>query len=135
MAEKCKFATFMQRKSMVNTLTIDEIEKVAFKGKKVVISQQTLDELTKSFRFLVDFSKDKIIYCINTGFRHIVQCKVDSHELNQLQYNLIRIHSNGAGNLLNEVYTRAVVLARLNNFFQGHSGISPETITLLTEFL
>lgn len=58
----------MQRKSMVNTLTIDEIEKVAFKGKKVVISQQTLDELTKSFRFLVDFSKDKIIYGINTGF-------------------------------------------------------------------
>lgn len=125
----------MQRKSMVNTLTIDEIEKVAFKGKKVVISQQTLDELTKSFRFLVDFSKDKIIYGINTGFGPMVQFKVESHELNQLQYNLIRSHSNGAGNVLNEVYTRAVVLARLNNFLQGHSGISPETITLLTEFL
>ncbi|MCW5932452.1 MAG: aromatic amino acid lyase, partial [Bacteroidetes bacterium] len=120
---------------MVNTLTIDEIEKVAFKGKKVVISQQTLDELTKSFRFLVDFSKDKIIYGINTGFGPMVQFKVESHELNQLQYNLIRSHSNGAGNVLNEVYTRAVVLARLNNFLQGHSGISPETITLLTEFL
>ncbi|MBS1765017.1 MAG: aromatic amino acid lyase [Bacteroidetes bacterium] len=120
---------------MVNTLTIDEIEQIAFKGKQVVIGESTRDDINKSFSFLVDFSKDKIIYGINTGFGPMVQFKVESHELNQLQYNLIRSHSNGAGNVLNEVYARAVVVARLNNFLQGHSGISPEVISLLTEFL
>lgn len=120
---------------MTNPLSLQELEAVSFGKKEVKVDEAVLKNITESFNFLVNFSKDKIIYGINTGFGPMVQFKVETHELNQLQYNLIRSHSSGTGMALNEVYARSVVLARLNNFLQGNSGVSPEVTELLTTFL
>jgi histidine ammonia-lyase len=120
---------------MTNPLSLEELEAISIGKKEVRVNPLVLDNIHASFNFLVDFSKDKIIYGINTGFGPMVQYKIESHELHQLQYNLIRSHCSGTGNVLNEVYARSVVMARLNNFLQGYSGISPEVITLLIAFL
>ena len=120
---------------MANPLTLAELESIAFKRKPVKVNDEIITSIGTSFDFLVRFSKEKIIYGINTGFGPMVQYKIENHELNQLQYNLIRSHSSGTGAVLNEVYARAVVAARLNNFLQAHSGVSPEVISLLTKML
>ncbi len=115
--------------------SIDQIEEYAFGKKQFLLDKDALENVSKSFHFLTDFSKNKIIYGINTGFGPMAQYKIDNAQLNQLQYNLIRSHSSGVGNVLGETYARSVVLSRLINFLQGHSGVSNDVINQLISFL
>jgi histidine ammonia-lyase len=44
---------------------------------KVEISEEAIEKVGKSFEFLGNFSKDKVIYGINTGFGSMAQFKID----------------------------------------------------------
>ncbi|MFA7274755.1 MAG: aromatic amino acid ammonia-lyase [Crocinitomicaceae bacterium] len=116
-------------------MDLSDIEQFAIYRKPLLLNKDVKDQLHESFNFLTDFSKDKIIYGINTGFGPMAQFKIDDDKLNHLQYNLIRSHSSGTGNVLDDESVRAVVVARLNNFLQGNSGISFEVVEQLTAFL
>ncbi len=119
----------------MNQINLSEIERIALDNKEYQVNKKTISDISASFDFLKSFSSDKIIYGINTGFGPMAQFKIDEEHLNQLQYNLIRSHSTGTGNVLNEEYARAVVLARINNFLQANSGISFGVIEKLVQFL
>lgn len=116
-------------------LTIEQAQQIVFNGKDIELTKNTIETIKKSFVFLTSFSKDKIIYGINTGFGPMAQFRIEPEELNQLQYNLIRSHASGSGNVLSPIYVRSVILARLNAFLQGNSGISPEVVSQLHLFL
>lgn len=116
-------------------LTLDNLNKIVLHNEEVIIDENTRSHFEKSFSFLTSFSKDKIIYGINTGFGPMAQYRIEPTELNQLQYNLIRSHASGTGKVLSPVYARSVLLARLNAFLQGNSGISSGVIEQLTLFL
>ena len=89
----------------------------------------------ESFDFLKEFSKDKIIYGINTGFGPMAQYRIENEELEQLQYNLVRSHSSGLGAGLPDQYVRAVMLNRLNTLALGGSGISEGVIDQIVAYL
>lgn len=116
-------------------LDIQQIEALGIQGGKIEIPAELKAKLEASFAFLNDFSSDKIIYGINTGFGPMAQFKIAESDLNQLQYNLIRSHSSGTGKALSVEDARAVMLARLGNFLQGNSGVSYGVIQQLTHFL
>lgn len=86
------------------------------------ISEELYTELKKSHDFLSDFSKDKIIYGINTGLGPMAQYKIQPEEQIQLQFNLIRSHAVGAGKTLDDASLKAAMLARLNSFFTSEIG-------------
>jgi histidine ammonia-lyase len=109
--------------------------KVLFGGEKIELDEGALKEVEKSYLFLERFAKDKIIYGINTGLGPMAQYKVDKDNQVQLQYNLIRSHASGSGNNIPHRAVRALMIARLNNFMQGYSGIHPEIVILLRDFL
>jgi histidine ammonia-lyase len=116
-------------------LTIDDIFDILFNGKKVALSTDTLDNVTQGFEFLNRFSKEKLIYGINTGFGPMAQYRIDDKSLNDLQYNIIRSHCTGAGALLPDTYVKAIMLARVGTFLKGYSGIHPSVIQLLVDFI
>lgn len=116
-------------------ITIDDVESVAIKGEKIELSQQSYDNVQKSLEFLQSFAHDKIIYGVNTGFGPMAQYKIDDDKLCDLQYNLIRSHSSGAGEKIPDEYVSAVMLVRIRAIMQGHSGIDPTSIKLLVEFV
>lgn len=116
-------------------ISLEEIENYTFHQAPFNLDPAILDKVSKSFDFLVDFSEDKIIYGINTGFGPMAQYKVEPSDLEALQYNLVRSHASGMGKPLTERYARSVVLARLNVFLQGSSGVSPAVIEQLVAFL
>lgn len=116
-------------------ITLAELERYALGYEDFNLNKELVSGINESFEFLKEFSSDKIIYGINTGFGPMAQFKVDDDKLNQLQYNLIRSHSSGAGAVLREEYVRAVIVARINNFLQAKSGISLGVIEKLVEFL
>lgn len=120
---------------MTDIFSLRQLEEYAFGKKEFLIDKKHLRQANKSFDFLVDFSKDKIIYGINTGFGPMAQYKIENHELNELQYNLIRSHSCGMGNALNSVNARSVMIARQINFLRGNSGVSPGVIAQLQAFI
>ncbi len=115
-------------------LTLEQIDAI-LKGEKVEIDSLTREEVVRSYEFLADFSKDKVIYGINTGFGPMAQWRVSDDHLKDLQYNIIRSHSTGAGEPLAPIYVRAAMIARLMTFLQAHSGVNIQSCDLLVEFL
>ncbi len=119
----------------MNRITLEDIENIALNKKAFVLDESAKEKVRQSFSFLEKFASDKIIYGINTGFGPMAQFKIDEDKLNQLQYNLIRSHSSGTGNVISDEEARAVLVARANNFLQGNSGVSFGVVEKIGEFL
>lgn len=116
-------------------LSLDNFSDILFKGKDVVLDGQAIEKVGANFRFLQKFSSNKLIYGINTGFGPMAQYKVSEENLLQLQYNLIRSHSSGGGNLMSPIMVKAVMVARLNSMMQAYSGVHPEVVELLKDLI
>src|SRR5690606_2208523 len=114
-------------------LSASDFEKVLYSGENIDLDASALERVEKNFTFLKTYSQNKIIYGINTGLGPMAQYKVSDHEQRELQYNLIRSHSSGAGQPISEDLSRATMLARLNSLMQGFSGVHPTTVTLLRD--
>lgn len=103
--------------------------------KRFEIEKENLKKVTDTYEFLKEFSKEKVIYGINTGFGPMAQFRISDEDLNSLQYNLIRSHANGAGNRLPDEYVKAVMISRLNTFLLGVSGVSSGVVLTLQNFI
>ena len=114
-----------------NELTIDDIFAVLFERNQIDLSKNALEKVDKTFHFLNEFSKGKLIYGINTGFGPMAQYKIPDKDLKQLQYNLIRSHCSGTGNLLEPIYIKSAMIARVSSFMKGYSGVNKELVELL----
>ncbi|TLV03566.1 HAL/PAL/TAL family ammonia-lyase [Dyadobacter luticola] len=119
----------------MNRISLAQIEQYSFDKTEFILAEDALNQVSKSFAFLTNFSKDKIIYGINTGFGPMAQYRIETDKLSNLQYNLIRSHSSGIGKPLNDIYARSVMVARLNSFLQANSGVSTAVIKQLVAFL
>ena len=78
-------------------ITLEEVEKVLYSNEKIQVSEAWMDSVDACYRFLEKFAAEKVIYGINTGFGPMAQWRVDDKYLTDLQYNIIRSHSTGAG--------------------------------------
>lgn len=116
-------------------LSLKEFESIIFGNNKIAISEAVLNRVNESFIFLKDFSKNKIIYGVNTGFGPMAQYRIKDKDRLQLQYNLIRSHSSGTGKPLSAIYVKAAILARLNTLSLGNSGVHPSVIHLMKELI
>ena len=116
-------------------LSLNDFSNILFKEKEVVLDKVAVEKVEHNFRFLRSFSSNKLIYGINTGFGPMAQYKVNEENLLQLQYNLIRSHSSGGGNLMSPIMVKALMLARLNSLMQAYSGVHPETVELLATLI
>lgn len=116
-------------------LSIKEFESIIFENGKIAISELVLNRVNESFDFLKDFSQNKVIYGVNTGFGPMAQYRIQDEDRLQLQYNLIRSHASGTGKPLNAICVKAAILARLNTLSLGNSGVHPSVIHLMKEFI
>jgi len=112
-----------------------DVENILFGNERISLSEETESEIRRCYDFLQQFVADKIIYGINTGFGPMAQYHISDQSLNDLQYNLIRSHSAGAGDPLPDIYVKAAMLARLGTFVQAKSGVHPALPQLLVEFI
>lgn len=116
-------------------LSLEEVHRVLFKGEELTLEAAALQQVEENFKFLQQFSAKKLIYGINTGFGPMAQYRISESDTHQLQFNLIRSHSSGAGNYLNPVLTKGLMIARLSSFMQAHSGVHPELVILLKDLI
>ncbi|MEO6838071.1 MAG: aromatic amino acid ammonia-lyase [Ginsengibacter sp.] len=116
-------------------LSLNNISDILFKNELVDLNESALEKLDMNFNFLQKFSSNKLIYGINTGFGPMAQYKVSEENLLQLQYNLIRSHCSGNGNLLPVNLVKALMIARLNSLMLAYSGIHRDVVILLKELI
>lgn len=114
---------------------IPTVSEIIFKNRAIEIDSAQEQKIENSFKFLSDFSKDKVIYGINTGFGPMAQYRVADDVLESLQYNIIRSHSAGAGQPIPPLYVKAILLARLSTFCTGYSGVHISTVKLIAEMI
>lgn len=100
------------------------------------INEESLRRMYASREVILNIvKKGKPVYGINTGFGALASRQIATEDLEQLQYNLIRSHCTGVGRPFSREVTRAIMLSRANCLIQGFSGVTPETIILLLEFI
>lgn len=116
-------------------LTLYDVMKIAEGGEEVRVTEECLVRCRESFDFLSAAMKDKVIYGINTGLGPQAQYYIAPEEHLELQYNLVRSHASGTGQPLDELSCRALMVARLNSLAIGFSGIHPDLLIILAEFL
>jgi histidine ammonia-lyase len=116
-------------------LTVEDFTSIIFNNNKIDLSADVIDRVEESFAFLKEFSENKVIYGVNTGFGPMAQYRIKDEDRLQLQYNLIRSHSSGTGKPLSPINVKAAILARLNTLSLGNSGVHPSVIHLMKEFL
>ena len=116
-------------------LGIEDFYKIIIENHSIQIDDSVINTVEKSFNFLKEFSENKVIYGVNTGFGPMAQYKIKDSERIELQYNLIRSHASGTGEPISPMYVKAAMLARLNTLSLGHSGVHRSVIELMTELI
>jgi len=116
-------------------LALKAFNDIVFHNQKLELSDEIISGVEESFRFLKDFSKNKVIYGVNTGFGPMAQYRIKDEDTIQLQYNLIRSHSSGIGKPLSDVFVKSSILARLHTLSLGCSGVHPSVIHLMKELI
>ncbi len=118
-----------------NKISADDFYKVLINNGQLNIDDDAIKKVYRSFYFLKEFTREKLIYGINTGFGPMAQYRINHDDQIKLQYNLIRSHCSGAGNPIPEIDCKAVMLARLNTLLQGYAGIHPDTLILIKDLI
>ena len=77
----------------------------------------------------------EVIYGVNTGFGAFSNVSISQEKIIQLQKNLIRSHCVGIGDPFTVPETRAIMLLRANALARGHSGIRPDVVDKILEYL
>ena len=119
-----------------NTLSPAEAMAVATGSAKLEITQDSWDRIINSRKVVEDILKSgEVVYGINTGFGSLVTTTIDSEKLQELQINLIRSHATGLGQQMDRVSVRAMMVARVNSFAKGYSGVHPNVVQQLVDYL
>ena len=118
-----------------DVLTLNDFSAIIFKKETIDIPAEALEKVNTNFEFLKQFSSNKLIYGINTGFGPMAQYKVSEENLLQLQYNLIRSHCSGSGAMLSPLLVKALMIARLNSLMRAYSGVHTDVVELLRELI
>jgi histidine ammonia-lyase len=116
-------------------ISLEDLYKILILQEKIELSSGACLKVDKSYAFLKEFIKDKLIYGINTGFGPMAQYRISPEDQLQLQYNLIRSHCSGSGQRIPGLYVKSIMIARLNTLMCGYSGIHPDAAILLKELI
>lgn len=119
-------------------LTLSELVRGAreFPGVSVALSPTALAAVRRSRDYVESLlERSESIYGVTTGFGRLAEVVIAPGRRAELQRNLIRSHSAGVGRLLAREEVRAIMILRANALARGHSGVRPEVVGHLVEYL
>ncbi len=118
------------------SLTIEDVYRVACAEEKVELADIVRDKVERSRKIVKEYrEKEEVAYGVTTGFGELCNVFIDKDHVDQLQKNLVRSHSAGVGDYLDEKFVRAAMLLRANSLAKGYSGVRYELIERLLSLL
>ncbi len=118
------------------SLTIEDVEKVARYNEKVEMAPEALKRIKKC-RAMLDkkIEAKEIMYGVNTGIGEFSEIVLSDEQVKQFQRYLIYNHSAGIGKPAPVEHVRAAMLTRINVHCHGNSGCRPEITQTLVDLL
>jgi histidine ammonia-lyase len=119
-----------------SALSVDDVVAVAHR-QAMAVAGDDLDARMAPARELVQrvVDNDEIVYGITTGFGALASTRIPRERATDLQYDLIRSHAAGVGDLMSPEIVRAMLLCRARTLAQGHSGVRPIVVRTLLALL
>lgn len=118
-------------------LTVFDLAHIAYHPElKVEMHPDAREKMRQSRAYIEKrIASGEVMYGVNTGFGAFSSVRISDSEIETLQRNLIRSHSAGVGEPFSREQTRAMMGLRANALVRGHSGIRPEVVDKILEFL
>ena len=117
-------------------LSLEDVLVVARRGDRVELSRDAMAKITKARQVVEDAAAaERAVYGINTGIGHLATVRIDPAEARDLQRDLLLSHATAVGPRLSQDIVRAMLLLKARTFSFGHSGVRPDVVARLIEFL
>jgi histidine ammonia-lyase len=119
-----------------HNLALEEIEAVARRQKRVVISDSAERQIADS-RAVVEkiLAEHRVVYGITTGFGKFKDVFIPPKDSVRLQQNFLVSHAVGVGPNFDDETVRAIMLLRANALAKGFSGIRQIVVQQLLDLL
>lgn len=109
---------------------------IRFKNLKVSLSPHAIKKIKESYQYIQsEIKKDKTIYGVNTGFGILSNVRIQNHQLQELQVNLIRSHAVGVGEPLSQDLVKLMMILRAHQLALGYSGVRLELVQKIIELI
>ena len=119
-----------------NSLTLDDAVALSLGMANAVVSDDSKRSMYASRSAIEQIiQSDDVIYGINTGFGAMSSVRIEGHDLEELQTNLIKSHACGVGELMQPEHVLLMMVFRANSLAKGVSGIRPEIVEMLVEMV
>jgi histidine ammonia-lyase len=117
-------------------LTLADIAAIINEDKKLELSPEARHRISSCRQYLDAKMNDReaVFYGINTGFGSLCNTQISHDELEQLQYNLLRSHACGTGDLVPQEIVKLMLLLKVQSLSYGNSGVQVETVERLIWF-
>jgi histidine ammonia-lyase len=117
-------------------LSLEDVEMVARGRAEARLDESAVARMAAS-RAVVDelVAAGETVYGVTTGFGSLASQRIGPDDVARLQHNLLVSHAVGIGPAHGRHTTRAMLLLRANALARGQSGIRPEVVERLLDFL
>jgi histidine ammonia-lyase len=115
----------LEKRSDIN---LDAVYRVAWRGEDVQITAEALEHIgvcRRAFLRLLDSDQSLIVYGVTTGAGDHASVRLSQEERRE-HSRLVLGSGVSFGRLLPERVVRAIALARLANFLEGHAAVRPQ---------
>lgn len=117
-------------------LTHDQLRQFYRSPEQVKLDDSCWTHVEKSRNVVLNLmERGETVYGVNTGFGLLANKQIPQADLEQLQLNIVRSHSAGVGELLDDSIVRLVMLLKLASLARGFSGVRPIVIETLVACL
>jgi histidine ammonia-lyase len=117
-------------------VTFVDVIDVARYGAKVELSQQSIDAINASRKYIEEYAAGGIpVYGVSTGFGALANRHIDVADRAQLQKSLIRSHAAGVGPAVEREVVRALMFLRLRTMASGRTGVRVALAQSYIDFL
>ena len=114
-------------------LEINEVKTILDYNLTIELSDEVKNIISTNRKFLeskID-SDNNLYYGINTGFGSLCNHAISKDDLKKLQINLVRSHACGAGEEIDTILVKLMLLLKINALSLGSSGIQLATVERL----
>jgi histidine ammonia-lyase len=117
-------------------LGFDQVDWLLAYRQKISITFTAHERIVRCREYLdgQDGVDGRLVYGVNTGFGFLQNVRIDPGQTEQLQYNLVKSHACGMGDLVPEAIVRLMLAFKIKSLSYGHSGVQIDTVKRLLDF-
>lgn len=117
-------------------LGFDQVDWLLEYKQKVSITFAAHEDILRCREYLdgQDRVEGRLVYGVNTGFGFLQNVRIDPGQTEQLQYNLVKSHACGMGDVVPDAIIRLMLAFKIKSLSYGHSGVQIDTVKRLLDF-